>query len=303
MEITLYLDVVLAVNFSVDLILLLMLRSVLKLKGRWIRLAAGSAAGAIFSALFLWLWLWLSVVKGIGGGLLLLLRAAWALAAGWVMVRTAFSLNRGEGRKAMACLFLCGAAAGGILQGVGGGILQGAGILPGAGVPGAPAAGGGVWAGGTAAAAGGAGFSQLGLVPLLLLLAAGCLGAEGLICMVREAAAERECRYQVTLYYRGRKAQAEGFLDTGNRLRDPVSGRPVHVADRRLLEELCPAADKLTLIPYRTIDGGGSMLGAVTLDKMEAVQGKRVFVYERPLVAASPASLQMRNGCRILLHT
>ena len=164
MEITLYLDVVLAVNFSVDLILLLMLRSVLKLKGRWIRLAAGSAAGAIFSALFLWLWLWLSLVKGMGGGLLLFLRAAWVLAAGWVMVRTAFSLNRGEGRKAMACLFLCGAAAGGILQGVG------AGILPGAGVPGAAAAEDGVWAG-RMAASGGAGFSQLGLVPLLLILA------------------------------------------------------------------------------------------------------------------------------------
>ena len=297
MEITLYLDVVLAVNFSVDLILLLMLRSVLKLKGRWIRLAAGSAAGAIFSALFLWLWLWLSLVKGMGGGLLLFLRAAWVLAAGWVMVRTAFSLNRGEGRKAMACLFLCGAAAGGILQGVG------SGILPGAGVPGAAAAGDGVWAGGTAAAAGGAGFSQLGLVPLLLLLAAGCLGAEGLICMMREAAAERECRYQVTLCYRVRKARAEGFLDTGNRLRDPVSGRPVHGVSRKLLEELCPAADKLTPIPYRTIDGGGSVLWAVTLDKMEVVQGKRAFVYERPLVAASPASLQMRNGCRILLHT
>ena len=44
MEITLYLDVIFAVNFSVDLILLLMLRRILKLKGMWIRLAAGSAA-------------------------------------------------------------------------------------------------------------------------------------------------------------------------------------------------------------------------------------------------------------------
>ena len=52
MEITLYLDVIFAVNFSVDLILLLMLRRILKLKGRWIRLAAGSAAGAIFLPCF-----------------------------------------------------------------------------------------------------------------------------------------------------------------------------------------------------------------------------------------------------------
>ena len=67
--------------------------------------------------------------------------------------------------------------------------------------------------------------------------------------------------------------------------------------------EICPGTDRVTMIPYRTIDGGGSVLGAVTLDRMEAVQGTRSLVYERPLVAASPASLKMRNGCRILLHT
>ena len=56
------------------------------------------------------------------------------------------------------------------------------------------------------------------------------------------------------------------------------------------------------MIPYRTIDGGGAVLTAVTLDRMEAVQGKRRLVYERPLVAASPVKLQMKNGCRVLLH-
>ena len=72
------------------------------------------------------------------------------------------------------------------------------------------------------------------------------------------------------------------------------------MADRKLLLELCPKAGKVSMIPYRTIDGGGAVLTAVTLDRMEAVQGKRRLVYERPLVAASPVKLQMKNGCRVL---
>lgn len=277
MEITLYLDVIFAVNFSVDLILLLMLRRILKLKGRWVRLAAGSAAGAIFSALFLWLWFWIRFIKGIQGPGLLILRVILIPASGALMIKTAFSLEKGQWKKTLAGLFLTAAVTEGLLAWLWEGTY---GLF-------------------------GEHFSVFHLKPavLFLFLAAGCLAGEGLLQMVQEAVSEGECRYQVKLYYRGRTAQAEGFLDTGNRLRDPVSGRPVHVADRKLLEELCPGTDRVTMIPYRTIDGGGSVLGAVTLDRMEAVQGTRSLVYERPLVAASPASLKMRNGCRILLHT
>ena len=254
MEITLYLDVIFAVNFSVDLILLLMLRRILKLKGRWIRLAAGSAAGAIFSALFLWLWFWIRFIKGIQGPGLLILRVILIPASGALMIKTAFSLEKGQWKKTLAGLFLAAAVTDGLLAWLWEGTY---GLF-------------------------GEHFSVFHLKPavLFLFLAAGCLAGEGLLQMVQE-----------------------GFLDTGNRLRDPVSGRPVHVADRKLLEELCPGTDRVTMIPYRTIDGGGSVLGAVTLDRMEAVQGTRSLVYERPLVAASPASLKMRNGCRILLHT
>ena len=56
------------------------------------------------------------------------------------------------------------------------------------------------------------------------------------------------------------------------------------------------------MIPYRTIEGGGMMMPAVFLDRIEAVQEKRRIVYEQPLVAASPRKLQIKGGCGILLH-
>lgn len=282
MEITIYLDVLFLVNFSMNFFLLWLLRMILKLKGNWIRLAAGSAAGAFLSALALYGWLWRMAESGksaygISGAASVLLWLVSVFVIGSLMVWIAFAPSSlGEFLRMETGLLFAAALADGALEWAQTAWLsfQGDGLL----------------------------VSSLGVTSLLLFLAGSCFLAEGLWKIVQEAACERSCRYQVTLFYQGSKVSAEGFLDTGNRLKEPVSGRPVHVADRALLESICPRVERISMIPYRTIDGGGAVLKAVTLDRMEAVQGKRLLVYERPLVAVSPKELRMRNGCRILLH-
>lgn len=273
MKITVYPDVVFLVNFFMDFFLLWLLRIVLKLKGSRIRLAAGSAAGAFLSVLAFLAWLFWSP----GGILGMLLWGCAAAGTGGVMVAVSYSLDGiREYFRAAAGLFFGAAITEGVLE----------------------------WGGMLLFFTKGEFFQTgvFGLAGTLFFLAGGCLAAHMLWKGIQEASRERSCRYQVTLYCRNKKATAEGFLDTGNRLRDPISGRPVHVADRKLLEELNPGTEKCLIIPYRTIDGGGSVLKAVSLDRMEAVQGKRRMVYQRPLVAASPKELRMKNGCRILLH-
>ena len=276
MEITLYLDVVFLVNFSVDFFLLLMLRRILKLKGRRMGLAAGSAAGAIFSALFLWLFLWLELEQGAGEGLtgklgLLFIQAAGILGGGCLMLHLAFCLEHPKRfLQSLAGLMLASALTAGLLE----------------------------WSLGLFRLS----FFSLDFLTLLFFLTGCCLMGEAVLRVVEEEKKQRECCYQVTLYCQGRKISAQGFLDTGNRLQDPISGRPVHVADSGLLKELNPPPERMMVIPYRTIDGGGSILGAAVLDRMEVTQGKETRVYERPLVASSPAAFKMKNGCRILLH-
>lgn len=274
MEITIYLDVLLLVNFSMDFFLLWLLRMILKLKGNWIRLAAGSAAGAFLSALALYGGLQMRAAAGFGR---FFLWAAAVLGISSLMVRIAFHPpSRREFFRAETGLLFAAALAEGILEWIQTAWLsvRGEALM----------------------------VSSLGMVSILLFLAGSCLLADVLWKIVQEAACERSCRYQVTLFCQGRQVSAEGFLDTGNRLKEPVTGRPVHVADRVLVESICPTVEKISMIPYRTIDGGGAVLKAVTLDRMEAVQGKRRLVYERPLVAVSPRELKMKNGCRILLH-
>ena len=273
MEITLYLDIFFMVNFSMDFFLLWLLRMILKLKGSGLRLAAGGGIGAALSVLVFGLWL----AMGRAGMAAVCFWGFSVSAISSLMVFVAFRpRSGGEFIRIEAGLLFGAALVEGILQWGSGAWLF---------LAGAPL-----------------GFYGMGTAGRLFFLAGGLLLAEGIWRLVQESAAERSCRYQVKLFCQGRQAVAEGFLDTGNRLRDPVSGKPVHVADRKLLLELCPKAGKVSMIPYRTIDGGGAVLTAVTLDRMEAVQGKRRLVYERPLVAASPVKLQMKNGCRVLLH-
>ena len=284
MEIRIYPDIFFLTDLAIDLFLLWLLRMILKLKGTWTRLAVGSAAGAFLSALFSCLWI-IGAVRmpaafaeaWIGRFLVVAGWAAAVLGISSLMLLLAFTFGSVKGfLRAEAGLLFSAALTEGILGW-----------------------GRTAWA---ACTGGELKMSALGLIPGLFFLAGGCFLAKALWGLVHVAASERSCHYQVTLICKDRRVQAEGFLDTGNRLKDPVSGRPVHVADRALLEAVCPKVDKISMIPYRTIDGGGMVLKAVTLDRMEAFQEGHLLVYERPLVAASPGKLKMKNGCRVLLH-
>lgn len=277
MEITIYLDTLFLLNFSVDFFLLCLLRMILKLKGTTKRMAAGGAAGAVLSAAIQWIRLRM-ILKGADGGIFLVfgwLAAVFGISGLMLFFSFSFSCIS-EFFKAEA------------------GLLFGAALLA------------GIWEGGMEAVSRIEGRPaqtiSLGTIAFFFLLAGSGFTARWLWKLIFQTAAESSCYYEVTLYFQGKKESVLGFMDTGNQLNDPISGRPVHVADRKLLEHICPKTNKIRMIPYQTIDKEGAVLAAVMLERMEAVQGKRRLVYEQPLVAASPKELRMKNGCRILLH-
>ena len=122
---------------------------------------------------------------------------------------------------------------------------------------------------------------------------------------------------EIRVRLRGREAAFSALRDTGNCLRDPISGEPVLVGEgsllRELLPDLFPRAPDLRdpgavleslrplapglrprLIPYHTV-GGGGMLLALRPEDVE-IDGRS----ERMLLAFSPEPLG-DGGCRGLL--
>lgn len=68
----------------------------------------------------------------------------------------------------------------------------------------------------------------------------------------------------VCLAFRGRSIRFRALIDTGNRLREPVSGLPVLIAESSLLKELL-STDNAENAPFRRISFGG-LGGGGTVD-------------------------------------
>lgn len=79
-----------------------------------------------------------------------------------------------------------------------------------------------------------------------------------------------QCHCKVELYLGNEKYEISGMIDTGNGLRDPISGLPVSVLDRttakRLLGE--ERIENVRYIPYQTIGKQAGVLPVVQIDKM-----------------------------------
>ncbi len=86
--------------------------------------------------------------------------------------------------------------------------------------------------------------------------AAGCVA----LCLWRDRRQMRLTRLTVRVYVRQPQGEAsfEALIDTGNRLREPVSGLPVMIAEERLLVDVLPADGRgLRHIPFGGLGGCG----------------------------------------------
>lgn len=96
------------------------------------------------------------------------------------------------------------------------------------------------------------------------------------------------CR--VTLRHGQSRAKLDALYDTGNSLRDPVSGKPVSILEEERLQELLEQSGLENLprvIPYRTISQRG-ILYAYVLEEMEVEGPDGSRTLKKPLLAGMP---------------
>jgi stage II sporulation protein GA (sporulation sigma-E factor processing peptidase) len=79
-------------------------------------------------------------------------------------------------------------------------------------------------------------------------------------------------RYPVRIWHEGRRFQVNALLDTGNLLREPLSGLPVVLLDRSLGQKLVGSSRDAVEIPFGTA-GGISIVRAVPAERVEALCG------------------------------
>lgn len=150
------------------------------------------------------------------------------------------------------------------------------------------------------------GLKRLGIPDLsgVLMISGGAAAVFGAVCWIRGLTAslvQRKTLCRVTLRQGNRIYTATGLIDTGNRLKEPVSGRPVHVAVREVMEKLCPRVKGVLYVPYHSV-GGEGVLPAVTLDEIKVEQEGSCYTLIRPLVAVVKQPLSPSGEYEVLIQ-
>ena len=132
-------------------------------------------------------------------------------------------------------------------------------------------------------------------------------------------------KYRVELHFEKKTCTGEGFLDTGNSLRDPITQRPVVVAEYDLVKECFPDdckaamenyddenevlqalsnsswANRLRLIPYTSIGQKNGLMVGFRCDAMVVDPGKINLLYKNMVVGIYQDRLGVVDRYQLLI--
>lgn len=102
---------------------------------------------------------------------------------------------------------------------------------------------------------------------------------------------------EVELYLGNQSFRSKALIDTGNTLRDMVSGQPVNVIERQIVEQLTAEGRSLRFryIPYHSIGKKEGIMPLIRLDRMKIIEGTHFKWIEYPLAAISEERLSEEN--------
>lgn len=110
--------------------------------------------------------------------------------------------------------------------------------------------------------------------------------------------------YQVILFANGEEIVLHAFVDTGNTLKDPLSGQPVHVLDQAAIREKMENWEQegFRYIPFRTVSGEGIM-PAIRIEKMcIQTQSDEMIWVEHPIIGISKECIFTQEDYQMLLN-
>lgn len=125
----------------------------------------------------------------------------------------------------------------------------------------------------------------------------------------------------------GKQVWCQGMVDTGNRLYEPVTRIPVMIMESVLFQEIFPAsvqrvadargqeqkierlehverewAQRVRMIPYRTVAQGMDVLIAIKPDKVVIVQEERTYDIRKVLIGLNPDTLASDGRYQGIIH-
>lgn len=163
---------------------------------------------------------------------------------------------------------------------------------------------------------------------IVLALASFWLAGQKWPSFLRGRAAERNYGVDLTICIMGRQARVPAMVDTGNHLTDPLTGRPVIVAEYNALADVLPAEFRLLTerdgsldlaklpeslgnsawavrfrpIPFRSLGLDQGMLPGFRPDWVGVKQGESIYRTREVVIAVCCRPLHEHGSYRALIH-
>lgn len=105
----------------------------------------------------------------------------------------------------------------------------------------------------------------------------------------------------VKLYYRGNVREFLALIDSGNRLREPESQKPVSIISYEDCRGFCERISGVLYIPYRAVGTKKGVLPGIIFERMEIQAGEKCLEIERPVVAVTREPLSGNGDFSMLV--
>ena len=157
-------------------------------------------------------------------------------------------------------------------------------------------------------------------MPFPYSMAAGILLPFWVLLKVRTREQKEQFLYPVTVVFRGRQKQLTALWDSGNQLRQPLTGRPVHIIEleavQPLLEEEerrelmlllelkaseCPSGI-FSFVPYQSIGKKHGILPVLKLDEIRVEKENETVDTPEVLAAVSKDAVSRTGAYQMILH-
>lgn len=130
--------------------------------------------------------------------------------------------------------------------------------------------------------------------------------------------------YEVTLLWKEKSIVVKGYYDTGNRLRDGMTGKPVSVIDQSILKDLLDedtlktlnrrityeeeedmkdTQGKIRYIPYQSVGKEKGLMVVLTMDGLLIQKGEQKVGISNPLIGISPFPISETKEYQLIINS
>ena len=157
-------------------------------------------------------------------------------------------------------------------------------------------------------------------MPFPYSMAAGILLPFFVLLKVRTREQKEQFLYPVTVVFHGRQQQFTALWDTGNQLRQPLTGRPVHIIELEAVQPLLTEEERRELIllldlkvsenpsvffsfvPYQSIGKKHGILPVLKLDAIRVEKDNETVDTPEVLAAVSKDAVSRTGEYQMILH-